>query len=244
MNIIVLTDELKRKLQKGGVSTALHIGAQLPRNTVFEPPCATKRMQISHSLHMGAFSYGVSGFFFGCRVGRYCSFGEEVQVGRHPHAMHWITTSPYFYTPYHNILDMDLPAGIEMTPADFQRNTKPVVTKLTTIGNDVWIGHGAFIVPGVTIGDGAVVGAMAVVTKDVPPYAVVVGSPARIMKYRFPDNQVKMLLKSRWWEYAPWDLKGAPVDDIPAFVEFVKNLRNKGVPVHKPELVSLSKIAE
>lgn len=244
MNTILLTDELKKKLMENGVSTALDAGAILPRNTVFESPCAIKRMQVIHSLHMGAFSYGVSGFYFGCRVGRYCSFGEEVQIGRHPHAMHWVTTSPYFYTPYKNVLDMDLPGGIEMTPADFRRTTKPVVAKLTIIGNDVWIGHGAFIMPGVTIGDGAVVGAMAVVTKDVPPYAVVVGSPARIMKFRFPDDQVRMLIESKWWEFAPWDMKGAPVDDIPAFVEFVMNLRKRGTSVHKPKFILLSKIAE
>lgn len=243
MSTIILTEKLKSKLQINGVS-ARNTGAILPRDTIFEPPCAIKWMQISHSFYMGAFSYGVNGFFFGCRIGRYCSFGEQVQVGRHPHAMHWVTTSPYFYTPYGNVLDMALPDGIEMAPSDFRHKTGPGVAKITTIGNDVWIGHGGFIMPGITIGDGAVVGAMAVVTKDVPPYAVVVGSPARIMKFRFPDKQVKMLLNSKWWEYAPWDLKGAPVDDIPAFVEFVKDLRQRDVPVHKPKVITLSEITK
>ncbi len=243
MTTIVLTDKLKKKLLDSGVSTTSHAGATLPGDTIFEPPCAIKRVQISHSLHLGAFSYGVSGFFFGCRVGRYCSFGEEVQIGRHPHAMHWITTSPYFYTPYRNVLDMDLPAGIEMKLGDFHHKTKAVTAKFTTIGNDVWIGHGAFIMPGVTIGDGAVVGAMAVVTKDVPPYAVVVGSPARIMKFRFPNDQVKALLESKWWEFAPWQLKGSRVDDIPSFVEFIAKLRSSGEPVHAPEKIKLSDIS-
>lgn len=241
--MIVLTEKLKKKLEALGVSTARNVGSHLPDNVVLEPPCAIKRMQIAHSLHLGAFSYGVSGFYFGCRIGRYCSFGEEVQIGRHPHAMHYMSTSPYFYTPYRTILDMDPPRGKEMAPADFRRKTKPVVAKLTTIGNDVWIGHGAFILPGVTIGDGAVVGAMAVVTKDVPPYAVVVGSPARVVKYRFPPRQIQMLLKSKWWEFAPWDLKGAPVDDIPAFVNFIKDLRAREIPIHKPNLVSLAEVA-
>jgi hypothetical protein len=96
--------------------------------------------------------------------------------------------------------------------------------------------------PDVSIGDGAVVGAMAVVTKDVPPYAVVVGSPAKIVKIRFPDDQVKALLDSKWWEFAPWDLKGATVDDPLKFVEFVKGLHARGVPVHQPELIALSEI--
>lgn len=70
------------------------------------------------------------------------------------------------------------------------------------IGNDVWICQRAVIISGVTIGDGAVIGANAVVTKDVPPYAVVGGSPARILKYRFPKNTIEKMLAIRWWE---WD---------------------------------------
>lgn len=244
MSNISLTKKNIDKLRQHNISMFLREGAQLPKNTVFEPPCALKWMSISHSLHLGAFSYGVSGFYFGCRIGRYCSFGEEVQIGRHPHAMHWISTSPHFHAPFKNVLDMEPPDGVKLTPVkDFKRKARPVEAKLTIVENDVWIGHGAFVLPGVTIGTGAVVGAMAVVTKDVPPYAVVVGSPARIMKYRFPPKQVEALLASKWWEFAPWDLKGAPVDDIPAFVEFVKGLRVGNMPVYKPGVIELSEIA-
>lgn len=243
MNTIKLTKKLIENLRQHGVSTFLHEGAVLPSDTVLEPPCSLKWMDIKHSLHLGAFSYGVNGFYFGCRIGRYCSFGEEVQIGRHPHAMHWMSTSPFFYSPYKNIIDMDLPKGIELSPVhDFKRKTRPVTAKITTIGNDVWIGHGAFILPGVTIGDGAVVGAMAVVTKDVPPYAVVVGSPARIMKFRFPDAQVKALLASQWWDYAPWDLKGAPVDNIPVLLKFLKDIQASNLPKYTPEKIMLTEL--
>jgi acetyltransferase-like isoleucine patch superfamily enzyme len=200
-------------------------------------------MNISHSLHLGAFSYAVNGFYFGCRIGRYCSFGEQVQIGRHPHPMHWMSTSPFFYGNYKGILDMELPKGIELGHQDFKHKTRHGFAKLTTIGNDVWIGHGAFILPGVNIGHGAVIAAMSVVTKDVPPYAVVAGSPARIKKFRFPDEQIEGLLKSEWWEFAPWDLKGAPVDDIPALLEFLGNIRASGLPIYAPEKVVLSEIA-
>ena len=71
---------------------------------------------------------------------------------------------------------------------------------LTTIGNDVWIGTGVCVLSGVHIGDGAIVGAHAVVAKDVPPYAVVVGNPARIVHYRFPPDVIKKLLKIKWWD--------------------------------------------
>ena len=70
----------------------------------------------------------------------------------------------------------------------------------TVVGNDVWIGQNATILPGVHIGDGAVIGANAVVAKDVPPYAVVVGNPAVIKKYRFDQETIDLLLKLKWWD--------------------------------------------
>lgn len=73
-----------------------------------------------------------------------------------------------------------------------------------TIGNDVWLGYGATILSGVTIGDGVVVGANAVVTKDVPPYAIVAGNPARIVKYRFEQKIIDKFLEMKWWD---WDYK-------------------------------------
>ena len=71
------------------------------------------------------------------------------------------------------------------------------------IGNDVWIGREAVIMPGVTIGDGAIVGTRAQVTRDVPPYAVVVGNPGRVTKMRFPPETVEALLEIRWWDWEP-----------------------------------------
>lgn len=241
---IALTDGLIGKLRARGVSTLLKPGATLPDNCVFETPCSLKWMNVQHSLKLGAFSYAVSGFYFACRIGRYCSFGEEVQIGRHPHPMHWVTTSPFMYTPYTGVLDQALPPGIELTPhKDFKRSTRPVVAEVTTIGNDVWIGHGAFVLPGVTIGDGAVVAAMSVVTKDVPPYAVVAGVPAKVVKMRFTEEQIAALRESRWWEFAPWQFKGATVDDPIAFAAHVRAMREAGTPTHAPELLTLESLA-
>ncbi len=72
----------------------------------------------------------------------------------------------------------------------------------TRVGNDVWIGYGATILPGVTIGDGAVIGSLSVVTGDVPPYAIVGGNPARVTRHRFDDTTIARLLALRWWD---WD---------------------------------------
>lgn len=238
---IQLTEKFIEKLESLGVSMLLRAGTTLPDEVVFESPCSLKWMGVNHSLHLGAFSYAVSGFYFACRIGRYCSFGEQVQIGRHPHPMHWASTSPFFYWQYKDVLDQQLPKGVELdVRTDFKRSSPPVVAKLTTIENDVWIGHGAFILPGVRIGNGAVIAAMSVVTKDVPPYAVVAGSPARIVKYRFPEEQIEALQASKWWEFAPWQMKGVQVDNIPAFLEFIAKLRASGENIYAPEKIKLS----
>lgn len=234
-----ITNDVLQSLKDKDITFLRPEGFSLPDNCEFEPPCALKWMEIHHSLKIGAFSYGVSGFYFNCEIGRYCSFGENVQIGRHPHSMHWVSTSPFFYQNSALILDNNLGEHALSPREDFVRKSPPVVAKKTIIGHDVWIGHGAFILPGVKIGTGAVVAAMAVVTKDVPPYAVVAGSPAVVKKYRFPAARINRLLKSRWWEFAPWDLKGLPVDNFPEFFRFIDQLRKSGVKPYQPEMVSL-----
>ena len=242
---ISLTRELIDQLRRSGVSTLLAPGEMLPDDVVFEPPCSMKWMNAQHSLHLGAFSYAVSGFYFACRIGRYCSFGEQVQIGRHAHSMHWVSTSPFFCMPYKDVLDQDWPAEIDLVPdRDFRKSTAPVILKVTTIGNDVWIGHGAFILPGVNIGHGAVVAAMSVVTKDVPPYAVVAGSPAKLVRYRFPEGRVAALMESKWWEFSPWQLKGARVEDSQQFVEFIVALRASGEIAYAPNTLTLSSLLD
>jgi len=234
--------DLINKLRHLGVSTLHQANFSLPDDVVFEPPCNFKWMDIQHSIYMGAFSYAVSGFYYGCRIGRYCSFGENVQIGRHSHPLHYVSTSPFFYENYKDILNNTLLEENNFNfDSDFERSSPPVLTKLTTIGNDVWIGHGAFILPGLTIGDGAVIAAHSVVTKDVPPYAVVAGSPAKVIKYKVEQSLIDPLLKSKWWEYAPWQLKGACVDDIPSFLKFIEALRIS-TPIYSPSKVNISEL--
>mgnify|MGYP001765995844 CR=1 FL=1 len=236
---IKLTAEIIEALRVKGVSTLLKPGPVIPDDVFFEPPCSIKWMQVQHSLSLGAFSYAVSGFYFGCRIERYCSMGEEVQIGRHPHPMHWVSTSPFFYQSFDSILDMPLPEGVALSPQkDFLRDGPPVTAKITRIGNDVWIGHGAFVLPGVTIGDGAVIAAQSVVTRDVPPYAIVAGSPARTVRFRFSEDQRKALLDLRWWDFAPWQLKQSKIDDIDRFIGYLNDLRARGEETYRPDLIS------
>lgn len=89
------------------------------------------------------------------------------------------------------------------------------------IGNDVWLGNSAVILPGVSIGDGAVIGAQAVVNKSIPPYAVAVGNPAKVVKYRFDQHQIDSLLKIRWWDWDDDFLRAAESDFLLSTDEFI-----------------------
>lgn len=141
-----------------------------------------------YQVHAALHSYGeftVPGAFApSVVIGRYTSVAKGVRVFTQNHPVQALTTHPYFYERRLGYVDKD-----------------QLAQSVTTIGNDVWIGQGAILLPGCkTVGTGAIIGAGAVVCKDVPPYAIVAGNPARIIKHRFPQKTIDDLLQSRWWE--------------------------------------------
>jgi acetyltransferase-like isoleucine patch superfamily enzyme len=206
---VAVTPKLKDALRAKGIESFHAPTARLSDALVLEPPCSIKWMQIENRVSLGAFSYAVRGYFSEVSIGRYTSIGEDVQVGRASHALTWVTTSPFLYLRQ-KLFDVgDDFAAAEQYHAylpPLRAGAKTTEFRHTAIGHDVYIGHGAFISPGVTIGDGAIVAAMAVVTKDVPPFAVVGGNPATIIRMRQPPHVVAGLLRTEWWRYAPWQL--------------------------------------
>lgn len=118
-------------------------------------------------------------------IGNYCSFANNVMVGLGQHPTFLLSTNSVFYK-----------AGITDR---FVKKIEYDEEPRTFIGNDVWMGNGAVVMDGVNIGDGAIVASRAVVTKDVPPFAVVGGVPAKVLKYRFPHDIVMELLDWKWW---------------------------------------------
>ena len=135
----------------------------------------------------------------GTTIGRYCSIAAGVRILNHNHPLTFKSTSGLFFNPELGLCDRWL----------VDLGTKRV-------GNDVWIGANAVILPEVSrIGDGAVIGAGAVVNRDVPPYAVVLGNPARVVKYRFSEGLIAELLDERWWERDLGELSGR-VDEFQA----------------------------
>jgi acetyltransferase-like isoleucine patch superfamily enzyme len=121
------------------------------------------------------------------KVGGFCSIAEEVALMCAGH--HQIYSATTFPIPQ-VLFGKGVPASGYGRPVGI------------TIGNDVWIGRGATILPGVTIGDGAIVGASAVIAKDVAPYAIIIGNPARIIRYRFDPVTIEKLLTIRWWDWS------------------------------------------
>lgn len=158
-------------------------------------------------LCVGAFTYTQGGSFVNLDIGRYCSFAEDVTVGATRHPTDWLGSGPFQYREdpwgWHSFgkaLEGD--DTLKREVLTFKNSER------TTIGNDVWVGRSAIIRDGVRIGDGAIIGAGAVVTHDVPPYAIVGGSPARIIRYRFPEALIERLLAAQWWQYPLWKLSG------------------------------------
>lgn len=135
--------------------------------------------------------------------GRYAQIGESSIIGPPEHPMSWFSSHPFAFTRPQFMPNMyQLPDFARLAPdADAGRSWAETVPNDTRIGHEAYVGVGTFIKRGVTIGDGAVVGAKSVVTKDVPPYAIAVGSPARVVKLRFDEKLVERFLKLQWWRY-------------------------------------------
>lgn len=154
---------------------------------------ALKHFVEKYGYSIGDYSYGRPKLHFGAdaklTIGKYCSIAGSVEIflgGNHRND--WVTTYPFPAFPY------DWPAAKGISGFRVSRGD-------VLIGNDVWLGDGAIVLSGATIGDGAVIGARAVVGSHIPAYAVAVGNPAKVVKYRFEEEIIDQLLRIRWWDW-------------------------------------------
>jgi chloramphenicol O-acetyltransferase type B len=162
-----------------------------------------------YSSTMGKFSFcGYDCEIVNADIGSFTSIANCVVIGGGRHPMEWVGMSPVFYE------------GRDSVNAKFSEHVRQQPRRVS-IGHDVWLGRSVIVLPGVTIGDGAVVGAGSVVTKEVPPYAIVAGNPARLIRYRFSELLRSRLLSARWWDLNDRELRAlAPyVRDVEAFLE-------------------------
>jgi acetyltransferase-like isoleucine patch superfamily enzyme len=147
-----------------------------------------------HTSVLGEYSY-ISQFSIVNKstIGKFCSIANGCYIGLWEHDTAVSTHSFYLYEHSGNFVE-----GC----TNYQKDSIE-----TLIGHDVWVGANAVIKKGVSVSNGAIIGASSVVTKDVPPYAIVVGNPARIINYRFSEEEVKWLLDLKWWDFSRDQLK-------------------------------------
>jgi acetyltransferase-like isoleucine patch superfamily enzyme len=205
-------------LKLGGLGAARKIEAA----SRFEGPTSViSTITPGAFLDIGAFCNLSGGTLNNLRADRYCSIASGVVIGSHEHPTDWLTTSRTAYYPEVNGWDRLMVAG---GAAQIKAKTRPYANScpVTTLEADVWIGQGAFMKSGITVGTGAIIGARATVLKDVPPYAIVVGSPGRVVRLRFSEALVTRLLASNWWRYSIYDLFDAPMDQVEAALDVIE----------------------
>ncbi len=195
-----------------GVEPMIHTTAQV-RDSSFGHYCEVGARTKVAECQFGDYSYIVNDAdIIYATVGKFCSIAAHTRINPGNHPLDRVALSHFTYRSSAYDLGPDDAAFF-----DWRRSHH------VTLGHDVWIGHGAILLPGVSVGTGAAIGAGAVVTKDVPPFAIVVGTPARIMRFRFADEIIAALQRIAWWDWTHDALRQGLADframDAAAFCE-------------------------
>jgi acetyltransferase-like isoleucine patch superfamily enzyme len=175
-------------------------------NYVFAAPLSQCiESEISGRNHIGLYStvnrctigsysnIGVSSYIADTNIGRYSYIGSRCSIGGFGHPLSHLAIGSFQWGQ--NLQDWGFSSEMQQ---EFDSTLRPTSTK-TFLGSDVWVGDNAVILAGVRIGDGAVVGAGTIVTKNIPDFSIVVGNPAHVVRYRFSESLQKKILKSPWW---------------------------------------------
>jgi acetyltransferase-like isoleucine patch superfamily enzyme len=235
-----LNDLRRERLRSIGIILDIPNGThQVPLRAAFEPPVLVST--IGHGwlpTRYGAFSYSHSSCLLNS-VGRYCSIANNVQSMLPEHPSGWLSTSAFQYYEGFSIFS----DYIERTGGKF--DFRPFYAlKRIDIGHDVWIGANAYLRGGIKVGNGAIIGASAVVTKDVPPYAIVVGNPARVVRYRFDDKTIERFQKIEWWRFDFPSLNSVNLLDADRAIDQIQVLEAKGMQPYVPKWVTMADLLE
>lgn len=182
-------------------------------------------MPLNSFCSMGSFSYCVSSLPNDVVVGRFCSIAKNLNIMGTQHPIDWYTSSPVAYkSRFIEIIKKDFEKEYSIHPFDNEFLAPPV------IGNDVWIGENVTLKGGISIGNGAIIASNSVVTKDIPPYAIYGGVPAKLIKYRFDKSLIDKLEKSQWWNYNIADLPANKyADQVDLFLQQLDISISKGI---------------
>lgn len=194
--------------------------AKVADDVVLDGPLRLGAVVVDRGCKFGKYTYVGAGSRIGkdTVIGSYCSIVRNVEIAATEHPTHFLSTHPFQYSK--KLFD-EIEAFEKISRVKRGDEGRP-----TIIENDVWIGTKAIIKRGVTIGTGAIIGGGALVVRDVKPYAIVAGMPAKLIRYRFDAETIKRLLVSEWWRLDPADLSQVPFHDISeALVEVSTRLK-------------------
>lgn len=179
------------------------------------------------------------------KIGRFCAIGPDVLMGLPEHDIDSISGNiifPSWDSDWSNAFSTYVKDNYAIEQIRIkQRENLGIRKRFIEIGNDVWIGARAIISRGVKIGDGAVVAAGAVVTKNVEPYSIVGGVPAKLIRYRFEKKVIKELGELKWWEYGPDIFKNIDISDIEESIKKAKEKIAEGIEKYDAEVIEILK---
>jgi acetyltransferase-like isoleucine patch superfamily enzyme len=208
-----------------GAFTHLHgtmkigAGSRIIKSTVRGPLSMNKYTLIGPDVTVGKyFGMNESCYIARATAGAFCAIGARTSINPFNHPTDWLSTNEFQYHPssFDWVNEYNEIERLSRTADMFAH---------VVFGNDVWTGHNCNIMAGVNVGDGAVIAAGSVVTKDVPPYAIVGGVPAQVIRYRFPEKTIERLLRLKWWDLELSQLSGLPFRDIDRCLEMIEAIR-------------------
>lgn len=204
---------------------------------IFEAPVIfhLTEIRIRTSARFGAYSFFRGGRVVSLKsIGRYCSVAPGVSIGDGEHPISFLSTHQFQYGGK----AFDFWPAYREGKCSIALKSDDVEKRPPVIGNDVWIGANVFIARGVTIGDGAVIAAGAVVVKDVAPYMIVGGVPAKVIRPRFEQAIIDDLLDLKWWNYDLGSMKGLPFRNVPETItKLRRRIGNGRMALFEPVLV-------
>ena len=199
----------------------LNPGARIIKSTIRGPLFLNRNSQVGPDVVAGKyFGMNESCFIARATIGAYGAIGARTAINPFNHPSDWLSIHEFQYHPksFDWVDEYNDFSRLERTPDMFAQ---------VTVGNDVWTGHNVNVTAGVNIGDGAIIAAGSVVTRDVPPYAIMAGVPATVKRLRFPEKTVQRLLRVKWWDLELSQLSGLPFRDVDRCLDMIERIKEK-----------------